>query len=135
MEKETLQGVIKTGYKEKIKELCKVLADSKGSSAVSLVDGAVDSFIRYFNAVLKSELKHTTAGYLVSGSEYREIISELDHSRSTVHNAAISNLNMLNRMCVQNGLEPLFTGDTADRVAVGDFCGEFCKEWFDKRLR
>ena len=51
------------------------------------------------------------------------------------HDAACDSCNIINRMAAANGIGPIFTGDSTDRLQVADFCLEFTVEIFKNRKK
>ena len=65
----------------------------------------------------------------------REIINDYDQTRHHAHENAILYTNILNRLAAQHGIAPVYTGDTANRHQVADFCLELADWLFRERRR
>jgi hypothetical protein len=57
--------------------------------------------------------------YRYEGEALREIITRLDTARRRAHDAFISRVNAVNRICAKKGLELFYQG-LDDRVSIGD---------------
>lgn len=86
----------------------------------------------YVNIVLEMEIQCAFSDCydVKSAAEKRH---ELDVKRHERHNDAMMAVNRLNRLCQQYNLPILYTGDTEDRRAVGDFCLEMMRSFYDGR--
>ena len=82
--------------------------------------------------VLGSSNKGKGKGY----KDYCEIIerinARLDKSRTIAHNALISNVNIVDRLCKINETEPIYGGED-DRVAIAEFARQVVNEFFEER--
>ena len=75
------------------------------------------------------------AKFYIEGDEYRERLSNIDKTRSFVHNGLIVNVKLVNKLCQLYNLEPIFNGDTGDRIAVAEFAIEVVLDNFENRKR
>lgn len=67
------------------------------------------------------------------GQEFRDKVEDLDRKRRIAHDAAISNLSMLNRICNMLDVKG-FDVNLNDRYAVGNWIGMFCSELYDNGI-
>ena len=65
------------------------------------------------------------------GEEYRELISNLDKRRRSIHDCVIVGVNCLNRLCGFINIEPFVEIDTTDRLAVANLAGEYVNELYN----
>lgn len=91
------------------------------------------NFVDYVNAVYNMETKITIARFHMDDPrEFQELVKMLDTERRHAHEAAIASINMIDRICVKCGVEPVY-GGSQDRVEIGDFCGKIVNEYFEGR--
>ena len=67
--------------------------------------------------------------------ELRDKIENLDRQRRIAHEMAIAAVKQINRLCVSEEVEKLFTGNEDDRYEIGDFCGYVVNTLFEGRTR
>jgi hypothetical protein len=75
------------------------------------------------------------AKYYAESDEYRELFSNIDKTRSSVHDGLIVSVKLVNKLCQLYNLEPIFNGDTEDRITVAEFAMEVVLENFENRKR
>ena len=90
---------------------------------------------RYVESVTAMEYSMPLLRARFEGQELREKIENLDRNRRISHEAAISAVKQLNRLCVSEGVEKLYSGDEENRYEIGDFCGEVVNTLFEGRTR
>lgn len=92
---------------------------------------ALERILRYPNCVIHMsnmmELWRSVLRY--EGEDYRDRVEKLDKDRRIKHDAAITSISMLNRICEKLGIDQ-FDVNLNDRYAVGDWIGAFCGEVF-----
>lgn len=126
-------------YKEKFVNLVNGITvtkayEGKTDAALSYLERSMTAFPSYVSSVTNMETALQTLRFRLEPEDYRDKVVELDRNRKHSHDCAIDAINGINRMCKMCGVELLFTGDTSDRYAVADFCGEIVMELFEKRL-
>lgn len=124
----------KKTYLQKQAELINKMRGNDGKldeMSASFLTRAFTAFPDYANIVIRQQTMMPIWQARYEGQEFRDRVSELDTSRRNAHEAAISSVNMLNRMCAKHGLEPFFDGNTADRYAVADFVGDYVNEVYN----
>lgn len=62
-----------------------------------------------------------------------EMLADMDKSRSRIHDSLIGQIAAINRLCVANGLEPIYSGSD-DRREKGDFAMQLIADYFKERL-
>lgn len=97
----------------------------------SFLTKAFTAFPDYANVVVRQQTMIPIWNARFDGQELRERVSEIDRQRHNAHEAAIASVNILNRMCQKNGLEPFFEGNIADRYEVADFVGDYVNEVYN----
>lgn len=88
---------------------------------------------RYVSCVANMEFIRRYGGKIKEPREHREEITRLDASRSRTHDALISQVNAVNRLCECVGVEKIYTGGE-DRREYGDFAMELVNAIFGERL-
>ena len=89
-----------------------------------------EDFLTYVETVCRGENQLNTAK-----ENDRNIVSDYDAKRHNAHENAIVAASVLNRLAGRFGVEPVFTGDIADRHQVADFCLEIAGWLFVNRRR
>ena len=95
----------------------------------------VNACLEYVHAVDSAEARIKMARFRYEGEEFRDIVQTLDWTRRNLHEAAITAVNIMNRLAALYECEKLFVGDTSDRLQVADFCLEVVWELFEHRQR
>lgn len=94
---------------ETIKKL--ILAFRDDSEMLELLEDALHSFQEYHAAIYTLELKKQLyAGGGMEADAYRAMVTELDRSRTSHHNAVLVQVNVLNRMAKSQNLPPFYDG-------------------------
>lgn len=75
----------------------------------------------YFEKVCASEA-YILLRPLTDAEEYRLQYAQMDKSRSVAHNNLISRVKLLNKYCTLAGCEPIFPGDTDNRIRNCRIC-------------
>jgi len=117
-------------YRKKIEELRDKLKDDP--LLLKTVEGIVEDCGRYIKRVHDTEVAYTIARFRMETKEYTKYYEELDRNRKITHDALISGVRLLNRLCMLNDLPPIFEG-TEDRVSVADFAKEVVDEFYETR--
>ena len=109
-------------------------ADNDAKECIVLV---CESFPNYVNAVAKEFAEIKLRSTLLSGEEARELRMEYDKSRHIAHESAITSCNVLNRLCAEYGLSPIFSEATLnDRYKVAEVCKTFVDQmWMENSYR
>ena len=113
-------------------------AEARNGSAeaeedLGFLHDAAEHFLDYVHEVGISEIGILLASATLSGTEQRERVTELDHGRTTAHNAAIASAGMINRMAQAYGVGPVYEGDLTQRRQVAQLCIEFTNRVFADR--
>lgn len=124
----------KKTYLQKQAELIDKMRGDDGKlddMSARFLTNAFVTFPDYANVVIREQTMLPIWAARYEGQEYRDRVSEIDTRRHNCHEAAITGVNMLNRMCARHGLEPFFDGDTNDRHAIADFVGDYVNEIYN----
>ena len=101
-------------YREKvIKMLTQISSEEK-----RMVSEMIENAVRYTSTVTNMDAQMEILPFRYVAEELQEAIKRLDTARRRAHDAFISRLNIVNRICKQNGLEVFYDGPE-DRVAMG----------------
>jgi hypothetical protein len=119
--------------KERINALLEAVKDDPDQ--LSLVKNMVDSCSHYVDTVVSMENAINVARFKISDpSEYREYVQQLDKSRRIAHNALISSVHIVDRLCKINKVELIYGGDE-DRLAIAEFAKQVVDEFFEERKK
>lgn len=91
------------------------------------------SFHTYVDTVVKNETKLLLSESVSMGQPYRDMVMQYDQARHSCHETAIINVNVLNRLADLYDLTPIFTGNSANRHEVAEFCFEMDQYLFINR--
>ena len=85
-----------------------------------------EKLLDYTKTVAAEPKRIESARFRLEGDEYRNFIENIDTSRKIQHDASISSLNIMNRMCEKEGIDPVTDPvdlDELDRgvIAAGIF--------------
>lgn len=121
-------------YKEKIADLVSRLHSKGELESIELVTemlkicGAYIQRVNVIEALLISRPSKDP-------EKYRQMVTELDKQRSDTHNSLISSITVLNRLCKTADMQPIFEGDTKNRVEVAEFALKVVNEFFNDRRK
>ena len=109
--------------KDSIKAL---IEDYKNDSEViSMVYEALLSFESYHDAIYKMTLFMKLYDcHNMSTEQFQDELSELGRMRTVCHNAVISHIGIMNRLCQQNSIPPVYDGVVSEerpfRIEIAD---------------
>lgn len=120
--------------KNKVNALLEKIKDD--ADKTSLVRDMIDSCANYVDTVVNMENAINVYRFRAEDpSELRVMIQRLDQTRRIVHNALISNVRIVDRLCKMEGVEPIFGGSDEDRLAVAEFAKRVVDEYFEDRKK
>ena len=93
----------------------------------------IPPFHAYVDTVVKYEAKLLLNESVSMGQPYREMVAQYDQARHNCHETAIIHVNVLNRLADLYDVSPVFTGNSANRHEVADFCLELDRYLFENR--
>lgn len=120
-------------YREKINEFIRVISETNDRECLELMEDLISSASDYVRRVNVLEIGLMVGKYSKEGSEYREYIEKLDKLRSSAHNALITNVKIINRLCKNNDLPLIYSGNEEDRIQVAEFAKQVVEELFSTR--
>lgn len=104
--------------------------DGDAKDAYETLTSAMESLVNYQNAVIAMETQMRLLRFTKEGQDFRDAVQQLDTNRRYKHDAAIANLNILNRICDAYETERICPIDTSDRYEAAKFIGEWCNEMY-----
>lgn len=117
--------------KEKIDDMLRKIHNCPGPNfnrQVEYIQNLILKATTYVRTVVEMESKIQTLRFRLETEDYQEAIEKLDRSRRLAHNSFISNIEVVNRICAQIGIEPIYSGPD-DRIAKGDFAFAIVEEY------
>lgn len=120
-------------YKNKINIIIETFSNLQDNDLLDVIEDLIQSAVEYIRKVTYLESALIVSAKNKSGVEYRDYIQKLDENRSISHNALISNVKVVNRICKKYSLPLIYEGDENDRVKIGNFAGELVNELFMTR--
>lgn len=111
----------------RIKELAECCNEVQRKMIKKMIHDAAD----YVRAVVVMETAASNIEGLDS-ADAKEIRESTDRARSMAHDAFISSVNAVNRICDKHGVPPIYTG-SAERREYGDFAMELVEDIFANR--
>lgn len=117
--------------KEKINVIITCLnesADVQQAEKLKYIQSLLESAINYVRAVVTMEARVQILSFRLEPEEYRVAVEQLDQSRRLAHDSFITKLNVVNRICDQLGMEPLYDGPT-HRADKGEFAFSIVEEY------
>ncbi len=98
----------------------------------SIVQNLLESAVKYIEVVIKQGITiQIKEGY--SDRETIEELAGIDQSRSRIHDSLIGQIAVVNRMCSQYGLAPIYQGKDTRRDK-GDFALTLVTAYFTDRI-
>lgn len=111
----------------RIMELIKLCNSAERFRISMMLNNAAD----YVRSVVVMEVAAARVAEL-DFEEYREERESTDRARSNRHDALISSVDAVNKICDAHGVPRIYTGGT-ERRAYGDFAMELVADIFTKR--
>lgn len=102
-------------YREKILSILPSLSKAE----VRLIEELINNAIRYCSVVTSMEAQLEILPYRCSQEELRGEIARLDTNRRRAHDAFISRVTAVNRLCEKHNLPLLYDGPD-DRYSIGE---------------
>lgn len=115
---------------EAYESLLRKIRISEENEDTGALEDATGDFVTYVETVCRGENQLNTAK-----EDDRHMAADYDAKRHNAHENAIIAVSVLNNLAVRYGTEPVFTGSTADRHQVADFCLEITGWLFTNRRR
>lgn len=115
----------------------KIIERCDGDKEVlEMLEQIIKSFQQYHAAIYELELKMKLYGHGgIDRDEYNDLVSRLDSSRTIHHNAAITNVRILNRIASQYGLPPFYDGVISEEKPYRRELGNAVLEYVETVVR
>jgi len=125
-------------HKESIQKLINNHKDD--IETLNLIKNCLSSFGEYHARIYKMETWLSMYGYHnMPKEDYQNDMTGLDKSRSVAHNTVISNIGILNRLCDQNNISPVYEGivsvERPHRVEIADAVLAYVEEIVTQRRK
>lgn len=117
-------------FNRKAYEMLLQKARIAGEDDLEIIRDATEDCLHYVQVVCDGENQLNT---VVEAD--RSMVGNYDERRHNAHEDAITSVALLNRFAVQRGLVQIFSGDTAERHQVAEFCAEIADWLFQSRRR
>ena len=115
---------------EALMQKARAVSTGKEDDDLGILGDATRDAIEYVCVVCNGENTLNTAGDADAA-----LRGSYDARRHNAHEKAISSVKIINRLAEIHGVGTVFTGDTADRHQVADFCIEIAGWLFTNRRR
>ena len=102
--------------------------DGNQEDAYDALERIFNSFVNYANSVIRMTCMVPIWKIRYDRDIFQEKLEDIDKTRRIRHDAAISGIKFLNRLCEKHGLQPFTTVDTDDRHAVAAFIGSWISD-------
>lgn len=100
---------------------------------LDIIEHGMNNFMLYVQSVYTMEVRLPIIKFTKEGQDLIDAIAQLDTYRRHAHEAAIASCNVIGRIAKAADMDPLFDGDSNDRLAVADFCMQTVDEFFAER--
>lgn len=109
------------------------------SVKMDLVDGCVDAYVRYHNTAVDQGRSLALNRFRMDFDQYADYVARLHETRKEMHKAMIDHTAVLNGLCRDYGLTPIYKGpldlskgrdDPDTRFGVAAFGEELCRDLF-----
>ena len=114
-----------------ILENIQIAATAASLDEKTFVEDMVVACGEYVAAVTREEIVSLNIAGRI-GQDLRDEREDADKVRTHLHDAAISDIKIVNRLCVKNNVPPVYDGPD-DRHAYGDFIFKVVQELGDAR--
>lgn len=117
-------------YRERIQDLRSALMRDQEHQERKLqhVQKLIDQSAAYVESVLNMESRIEVLRFHLEPEDYRAAVSKLDSRRKSMHDALISMVSMVNRLCETYLQEKLYQGET-DRQSIAKFAFDLVQEF------
>lgn len=117
--------------KNEINTLLEVLnANEDLADLVEDVKDVLQLSSKYVACVAEEEESIAAARFMMEGAAYRAFVQNVDRNRRIMHEALMSQVNMLNRICGLAGVAPVADVDVDDRESYYAFAKKVVDEYF-----
>lgn len=117
-------------YEEKLNEMLNKFDELDLEALQMMLKNCTD----YLDKVVKFVTSPALIGAKMDGEEKRKAIEQLDVDRHNTHEALISSVKMVNRICQLYGMDPIYDGDMANRYDIAMFAEKLVSEIYTKEI-
>ena len=117
--------------KEKIETLVakiKMNNDEGIERKLSYVQGVVDAATDYVRAIITMETRIKILQFRLDPEDYRSAVEQMDRARRSAHDSFIAKLTVVNRLCSQLEIDPVYDGPDY-REDKGEFAFTIVEEF------
>lgn len=127
------------GIKDQVRELMSSISKIDNNEdrefQIEMLENLAVECADYISAVANMENSINVARFRLDGEDYRDLIVNLDKSRSRKHNVVISSVKVLNKLCFMHDLDKIYKGDVESRIEIAEFAKDYIDElWKERRL-
>ncbi len=118
-------------YRKQITNLLAAIMQSNDPHQERLlnqVQNMIDQAGAYVEAVMAMESRIEVLRFRMEPEDYRIAVAQLDSRRKSMHDALISLVNIVNRICEKFSQEKIYQGDN-DRISIAQFAFDLAKEF------
>lgn len=125
-------------YIKNLKTLCNTYKED--ADIMELIQDSLISFLDYQNAIYKMEIyTQIYNSQNLETKNYQNMLLEFDKARSLAHNNLISKINILNRLCKESKIAPVYDGIVSEnrpyRIKIADAILEFVNTTVKERKK
>lgn len=113
--------------------LAEEVKKSGDSDYIEILDDICQKCLDYMNSVEAHSKAIELIRFRYDADELKDRIREADLHRHIIHETAISNCNLLNRLADTFHIGKVFTGNVENRFEVADFCMEVYQNFEGKK--
>ena len=115
------------------------LSDTDKSARYDMVDDSVKAYVAYHNEAVSQGQSLVLQRFRMDEDQYADYIRRLHEQRKELHKNMIDHTAMLNRLCEDHGVDPIYGGpldlskgrdDPDTRFGVAAFGEELCRDLF-----
>jgi len=115
--------------KKQIENLIEVLKQEKNAERqIEYVLGMVDAAVNYARSIVIMETRMKSLKFRLEPAEYQVEVEAMDKKRRLTHNAFISKLDIVNRICTNHNLPVIYTGEN-NRADKGEFAFDIVESY------
>lgn len=115
--------------KKQIENLIEVLKQEENAERqIEYVLGMVDAAVSYVRSIVVMETRMKSLKFRLDPVEYQAEVEAMDKKRRLAHNAFISKLDIVNRICTNHNLPSIYTGEN-NRADKGEFAFDIVESY------
>lgn len=103
-------------------------SDSTTERKLDYIQKMIQSAVNYVRTVVVMGAQMDIAKFRMEPEDYRMFVEQLDCNRRLAHNSFIIKLNVVNRICLDLGFDPIYDGPD-HRADKGEFAFSLVEEY------